>query len=70
MKYISTVIILFFCILTVIAAPPNILVLLAGDLGYSDLSCYGSKNIKTPHRDKLAKQGSDLPTFMRQRLIE
>lgn len=36
---------------------PNILVILADDLGAADLSSYGSPNIKTPHLDKLAKSG-------------
>lgn len=39
------------------AAPPNILFILADDLGYGDLSCYGSKDIRTPNLDKLAQQG-------------
>ena len=37
-------------------ARPNVLVILADDLGYSDLGCYGSE-IATPHLDQLAQQG-------------
>jgi arylsulfatase A len=36
---------------------PNIIIILADDLGYGDLACYGNKNIRTPHIDKLAKEG-------------
>lgn len=36
---------------------PNIIYILADDLGYGDLSCYGQKKFKTPHIDKLASQG-------------
>lgn len=36
---------------------PNILLLLADDLGYRDLSCFGSPAVKTPHLDRLAKEG-------------
>lgn len=36
---------------------PNIVFILADDLGYSELGCYGQKKIKTPHLDALAKQG-------------
>lgn len=36
---------------------PNVIIILADDLGYGDLGCYGAKNVETPNVDKLAKQG-------------
>lgn len=36
---------------------PNIVFILADDLGYGDLGCYGQKEIKTPNIDKLALEG-------------
>ncbi|MFI5544472.1 sulfatase-like hydrolase/transferase [Streptomyces sp. NPDC051815] len=36
---------------------PNILFILGDDLGWADLSSYGSPNIRTPHLDALARQG-------------
>lgn len=36
---------------------PNIVVIMADDLGYGDLSCYGASEIQTPHIDKLAASG-------------
>ena len=36
---------------------PNIVYILADDLGYGDLGCYGQKKFKTPHIDRLASEG-------------
>ena len=42
---------------------PNIIFILTDDLGYSDVSCYGSKRVKTPHIDKLAASGAKFTHF-------
>ncbi len=39
------------------ADKPNVVLLYADDLGYGDVSCYGSKTIATPHIDQLAAEG-------------
>lgn len=41
---------------------PNIVMILADDMGYSDIGCYGSE-IETPHIDSLALQGIRLTQF-------
>jgi arylsulfatase A-like enzyme len=38
-------------------ARPNIVVILADDIGYGDLSCYGAKLVQTPMLDRLAREG-------------
>ena len=42
---------------------PNIILIMADDLGYGDLSCYGSPLIRTPHLDSLAAEGVRFTDF-------
>ncbi|MBL69475.1 MAG: N-acetylgalactosamine-6-sulfatase [Verrucomicrobiales bacterium] len=45
------------------AAPPNIVLIVSDDQGYRDLSCFGSREVLTPHLDRLAKGGTKLTNF-------
>lgn len=45
------------------ARKPSILFILADDLGYGDLGCYGQTKIKTPNLDKLAAEGMRFTQF-------
>ncbi len=42
---------------------PNVIFILADDLGYAELGCYGQKWIKTPHIDSLAERGMRFTQF-------
>ena len=68
---LRVIILLFALILQVIGSPsiavpetpPNIILILADDLGYGDLGIYGADLIKTPHLDRLAGEGVRLTSF-------
>ena len=45
------------------ARQPNIILILADDLGYGDLSCFGQRELKTPRLDAMSKQGMKLTQF-------
>ncbi len=43
--------------------PPNLILILADDLGYGDLGCFGSREHRTPHLDRMAQEGIRLTGF-------
>ena len=43
---------------TIPNSQPNVIFILADDMGWGDPRCYGNKNIHTPNLDRLAKQGT------------
>lgn len=45
------------------ATPPNIIFIMADDLGYTDVACFGSKYYETPNIDRLATQGMRLTNY-------
>ena len=53
----------FSGLLTAEPSRPNIILLLADDLGFGDLSCFGSPAVTTPHLDRLASQGMKVTRF-------
>ncbi len=44
-------------------SPPNIILIMADDLGYAGISCYGNDTIQTPHLDQMAAQGLRFTDF-------
>lgn len=57
----------FACVVTTVWAdtpsPPNILVILADDLGWGDLGCFGASDLSTPNVDRLAQEGMRMVNF-------
>lgn len=51
---------------TISAAPPNVVVILADDMGWGDLSLNGNTNLRTPHLDSLATGGAKFEHFFVQ----
>lgn len=46
------------------ATKPNIVLIFTDDQGYGDLGCFGSKTIRTPNLDRLAKEGRKFTSFL------
>src|SRR5919197_610161 len=57
---------LFLLILAAVARAaekPNFIIILADDLGYGDLGCYGHPSIRTPNLDRMAAEGMRVTDF-------
>lgn len=64
MKHLILVaIIIAFSCTSLVAAKPNIVLVITDDQGYGDLACYGNPIIKTPNIDKLASESSQLSNY-------
>ena len=46
---------------------PNVVVVLADDLGYGDLGCYGEPDVQTPNLDRFAQEGHSVHQLLRGR---
>jgi arylsulfatase A len=46
-----------------VARPPNVVLVLVDDMGYGDLTCYGSKGPATPNLDRMAREGVRFTDF-------
>lgn len=66
-RWIGGIIALLVCSVAIIAEgkklQPNVVLIMADDLGYHDLGCYGHPAIKTPVLDELAQSGVRLTSF-------
>ena len=63
MCFVAAIILVFSHSAFADQAKPNIVLILADDLGYAELGCYGQKKIKTPAIDRLASQGMRFTQF-------
>ncbi len=63
-RLLSSLVMLVLAAGPVLAAKPNFILIFTDDQGYGDLSCFGSKTIKTPNIDRLAREGRKFTSFM------
>lgn len=62
----SVVIALLFAVhiaIVVQASPPNVVLIVADDMGYADMGTQGAKGFKTPNLDRMAAEGTRFTDF-------
>ncbi|MEN8693408.1 MAG: arylsulfatase [Akkermansiaceae bacterium] len=63
MSQLLTVIVSFGVVMTTACAQPNVVIFLADDQGWGDLSAHGNADLNTPHIDSLAREGASFDRF-------
>ena len=63
LRYLLCSILLALALPSFAVRQPNFIIILADDLGYGDLSCYGHPTIHTPNLDRMAKEGMRFTDF-------
>jgi arylsulfatase A-like enzyme/predicted esterase len=63
LRPLATLVVFSAGLRAVAADRPNVVLIYADDLGYADVGCYGAKDIKTPHIDRLAAEGTRFTSF-------
>ena len=69
MKFLSFLALLLYsaaCSALLAEQPPNFVVIFTDDQGYEDVGCFGSKDIRTPRLDAMAKEGIKFTSFYAQ----
>ena len=60
---LATSVFLSLLISSLVAKQPNVILINCDDLGYGDLGCYGAQDIRTPHFDRMAVEGTRFTDF-------
>lgn len=63
LRILALLISLVACLWAYSLEQPNVIVILADDQGWGDLSLHGNKNLNTPNLDRLARQGAQFTNF-------